>query len=222
MCLVHGSLYWMGLPCPPPTLAPDEAHSKSGGLAWRSPAPWRTPGCSFRSSPTPPCRPSWHSPFLLPAHVGRLGLPDSGLPPPSLHRPPPHWSCILLACYHCPRLYWGGCLPAPQGHPGRTFPGVILFPVIVHQCNGWFVTMPVTDTCTQNPGDGGDWFGGDGRRRHSSLLAKAGHHGSPLAIFLCLSPLAPAPLPCLAAGKGEGGGGKEGACLAEGFATRRR
>ena len=125
MCPVHGSLHWMGITCAPPTFAPNAAHSKSGGLAGRPPASWRTPGCSICSSPTPPSRPSWHSPFLLPAHAGRLGLPDSALPASPLHRPPPHWSRLLLACHHCPSLHWGGCLPAPERHTRSTFPGVI-------------------------------------------------------------------------------------------------
>ena len=209
MCPVHGSLHWMGITCAPPTFAPNAAHSKSGGLAGRPPASWRTPGCSICSSPTPPSRPSWHSPFLLPAHAGRLGLPDSALPASPLHRPPPHWSRLLLACHHCPSLHWGGCLPAPERHTRSTFPGVIplqLLFINAHQSDGWlFDKMLQTDIRIQTAGDGGDWFGGDGRSRHSSLLAKTGHHGSALALHICLCPLASAPLPCLAAGKGEGG-----------------
>ena len=140
MCLVHGSLHWMGITCAPPTFAPNAAHSKSGGLAGRPPASWRTPGCSICSSPTPPSRPSWHSPFLLPAHAGRLGLPGSVLPASPLHRPPPHWPRLLMACHHCPSLHWGGCLPAPERHTRSTFPGVIplqLLFINAHQSDGW-------------------------------------------------------------------------------------
>ena len=122
--LVHGPLNWLGLPRPPTTLASNAAHSKSGGVAGRPPAPGRTSGCSFCSSPTSPCRPSRHAPLFLPAHAGRLGLLGSTLPSSALHRPPPHWPRLFLACHHCASLHWGGGLPSLEGNLGRTFPGV--------------------------------------------------------------------------------------------------
>ena len=73
----------------------------------------------------------------------------------------------------------------------------------------------------QNSGHGCGWIGGDGWNRYLPPLAKPGHHAPATALHLRHPGLVAAPLPCLALGEGQGGGGKEDSCLAQRLAARR-